>query len=122
MTEEGRRSKRVAERIRATLAVQLTRDLADPSLAGLVITDVSVPDDLAVARVSVRLLVGDSPSARRRVVDHLQRACGRLRRAIGPELGLRRMPELRFLYDDGIDATKHVESILAEIKRESGTR
>jgi ribosome-binding factor A len=118
MTGDGRRTRRVAEALRTHLAEAFGREVADPRLASVVITDVTVSDDLSVARVGVRLLVGDEdPDKRRSMVDSLQRATHRLRRVVAPRLRLRRAPELRFAYDTGHDATRRVEELLDEIHR-----
>jgi ribosome-binding factor A len=37
-------------------------------------------------------------------------------------LGLRSAPELRFIYDDGLDNTTRVEELLAEIDAERRSR
>jgi ribosome-binding factor A len=116
---EARRCQRVAETIKLRLAEVLQRELGDPLLAGLVITEVDVAADLSNARVSVRLLSGDEDPARRKAaLRSLARAGGRIRRALGPELRLRRFPELRFVYDAGHDASRRIDELLAEIARE----
>ncbi len=119
MAEDRRRPGRVAEAIRAELARQFVRELGDPLLASLVVTNVSVTNDLSIADVGVRLLEGDADPARRRAAQkHLARASHRIRRALAPTLGMRRVPELRFRYDTGHDAIQRVEELLAEIERE----
>ncbi len=115
----GRRSQRVAETIRSYLTDALRRDLSDVVLTNLVVTGIEVNDDLAVAHVSVRLLVGDEdPQKRSDVTRRLHRASTRLRRGLAPKLRLRRVPELRFTYDTGLDAERRVEEILREIEQE----
>jgi ribosome-binding factor A len=117
-TSDGRRGKRVAELIRAHLAELLRREVDDPRLAALVITTVEVTDDLMSARIGVRLLVGDDDEkSRKAALKSLAHGAGRLRRLIAPRLELRRSPELRFHYDTGHDASRRVEEILHEIKR-----
>ena len=117
---DARRPRRVAELLRTHLTQSLTREIDDPRLAALVVTAVEVPDDLSVAHVRVRLLVGDDdPKLRRAAVTTLDKAGSRLRRALGPRLGLRRVPELRFSYDEGHDASRRVEELLHEIAEEN---
>ncbi len=116
---DDRRAQRVAEAIKTELASILLRDLGDPLLSSLVVTSVDVAQDLSNARVSVRLLSGDEDPARRKAaLASLARAGGRIRRAISPRLALRRMPELRFGYDAGHDASRRIEQLLAEIEQE----
>jgi ribosome-binding factor A len=119
MTGDNRRARRVAELLRSHLVDALARDVADPRLSSLVVTGVDVPDDLSLARIHVRLLVGDAdPERRRAALKALGRVAPRLRRGLAPRLGLRRVPELSFDYDTGHDATERVEELLREIARE----
>ncbi len=120
MTSDGRRPRRVAEELRAHLGVALRAELADPRLAGIVITRVELGPDLAVGHVFVRLLVGDEdPKRRRGVVRALSGAAARLRRGLGPKLKLRRVPELRFNYDEHPDHRARVEQLLEEIQHDA---
>jgi ribosome-binding factor A len=116
---DARRPKRVAEDIRTRLAEALRRELGDPVLATLMITEVDVSDDLSNARIKVRLLTGESdPKRRADALAHLSRAVPRLKRYVLGGLRLRRAPELRFEYDTGPDAVQRVEELLDEIHRE----
>ena len=119
MKGDGRRAQRVATLLRSYLTEGLAREVGDPRLTSLVVTSVTVPDDLGVARVGVRLLAGDDdPEQRRSALAALGRAASRLRRGVGPRLGLRRVPELQFFYDTGHDASRRVEELLQEIAKE----
>lgn len=116
---ERRRPRRVAEIVQSYLAEALRREIDDPRLSALVITGVEVPDDLSVAHVQVRLLVGgEDARARSAALKSLVRAGARLRRGLGPTLGLRRVPALSFSYDEGLDKARRIEELLQEIERE----
>jgi ribosome-binding factor A len=116
---DARRPKRVAEDIRKRLAEALRREVSDPALAALMITEVDVSDDLCNARIKVRLLTGERDEARRaEALRHLARAVPRLKRTLLGGLRLRRAPELRLVYDTGPDAVMRVEELLQEIHRE----
>lgn len=116
MSEPGRRAKRIAQMIRDHVGAFLISQVGDPRLTQVVVTEVRVSDDLSLAWVRVRLLLGrgdDGP--RRQCINQLQLISGRLRRSMAPALGLRRVPELRFAFDEGYDAQQRVEEILREI-------
>ncbi len=118
--EPGLRAKRVSAQLRARLVELLSREVSDPVLSGVVVTSVELPDDLSIARVKARLLVGGENEARRRqAVRALERAGTRLRRGLGRSLKLKRVPELRFSYDTGIDAAQRVDELLHEIAEDS---
>jgi ribosome-binding factor A len=119
MSDESRRVERVAGLLRAHLTELLRRELGDRELAEVVVTSVEVTKDLSIARILVRsLATGDDAEAREKLIRRLRKAASRLRRALGPRLELRRLPELRFEFDTGGDASARVAELLAEIARE----
>jgi ribosome-binding factor A len=119
MSEDGRRTLRVAGLVQSHLTTALARELGDPELATLVVTHVDVSADLSIVTARIRRLsIEDGPEARQSVLTRLRRATPRLRRALGPALKLRRVPDLRFIYDTGEDARGRVDALLAEIERE----
>jgi ribosome-binding factor A len=119
MNDDTRRIERVAGLVRAHVTELMRRELGDAELAEVVVTSVEVTKDLSIARILVRsLTTDDDPAARKRLMQRLRRAAPRLRRALGPRLELRRVPELRFEFDLGRDASARVAELLAEIARE----
>ncbi len=117
-SSDGRRGKRVAELVRGHFVDVLRRELDDPALAAVVVTNVEVSADLSIASIHVRLLAGDDEQARKRLLTRLKRAQNLLRRALAPRLALRKAPELRFFYDTGHDAEARVAQLLGEIERD----
>jgi ribosome-binding factor A len=116
---DGRRTKRVAELIQRHFADVLRRELDDPRFSAVVVTEVTVSDDLMIASIGVRLLVAEDDARQRKaIVEQLRRAAPRLRRAITPRLELKRAPELRFHYDVGPDAHQRVSELLREVEAE----
>ena len=112
-----KRSVRVAERVRDELAQLLSRRVRDPRAEGVIVSRVEMTDDLGLAKVYFRLL---EPSEARikEAKTGLERAAALMRRELTRALKLRTAPELRFLYDEGLDHQNRVEEILAEIERE----
>lgn len=119
MSEPSQRAKRIAQTIRDHVATYLVSQVGDKRLTHIVLTEVRVSDDLSIAWVGVRLLLGRGTGLeRRQCLKQLQLLAGRLRRSLAPALGLRRIPELRFAFDEGFDAQQRVEEILKEISSE----
>lgn len=117
------RRKRLAGTIRRQLSEELSREVADPRLAALAIQDVEVSGDLSVAKVDVRLMFGgQEPQAREQAMLALERIAPFLRSSLSPVLRMRRVPELRFRYDEGADHRAHIDDVLDEIKREDAEK
>jgi ribosome-binding factor A len=117
--EHGLRAKRVATSIRGRITELIAREVSDPLVSSFVVTAVDLPDDLSVAFIKGRLLIGgDDPKKRTSALRALGRVAGRLRKRLGTSLHLKRVPELRFQYDEGADALERVEELLGEISRE----
>jgi ribosome-binding factor A len=121
--EARTRVRRVEKGLREELASLLAHEVKDPGAAGTVVTRVEITNDLRSAKVHVRLLEGGDDLARRgSLVAALGRATGMLRREVTQRLRLRSAPELRFVYDEGLDNTTRVEQLLAEIDAERKPR
>lgn len=103
----------MADQIRSELALLLAREVHDPGIGFVTLTRVRVSPDLQLARVLYTVL-GDE-QARAASARALERAAPFLRRQIGSRLRLRRVPELKFIYDDSIEGQDRIERILNEI-------
>jgi ribosome-binding factor A len=108
------RPERVAERIKRETAEILENELRDPRLHGIVsVTDVEITPDLSMARIFVSTLAeGD---ARDQILKALSSAAGFVRRRLAPRLGLREVPEVRFLLDTSIEKGTRVEFLLRKL-------
>ncbi|MCU0658965.1 MAG: 30S ribosome-binding factor RbfA [Polyangiaceae bacterium] len=121
---DSHRTARVAERLRAELARILREELSDPRLLDVYVSRAEVTSDLQLANVGIRLsprpgrdAQGDAV-ARKQALAGLQSAMGRVRTLVAQALGLRRALELRFSFDEGLDAQGRVEELLHEIARD----
>jgi len=110
---QGSRPDRVADQIRSELATLLARDVHDPGIGFVTLTRVQVSPDLHVARVHFTALGDDK--ARRNSERALERAAPFLRRQIGSRLRLKRVPELKFVYDESIAGQDRIEQLLNEL-------
>lgn len=107
---------RVEETLRRGIAdALLSGAVSDPRLQGVnfSVTGVKVDTELTLARVFVDLL---SPEHDRKLVlAGLRSAAGVIRRALQGTVHLRRIPDLRFEYDESIAQGLRIESILSEL-------
>ncbi len=110
---QGSRPDRVADQIRAELAQLLTREVHDPGIGFVTLTRVQVSPDLQQARVFYTVLGDDK--ARKNSAGALHRASAFLRRQIGARLRLKRVPELKFQYDEAVAGQDRIDRLLNEI-------
>jgi ribosome-binding factor A len=113
---QGSRASRVGDQIRAELASLLTREVHDPGIGFLTITQVKVSPDLQQARVYYTTIGDDK--ARKESARALGRATPFLRRQVGQRLRLKRVPELSFFFDEAIEKSSRIEQILQELNTE----
>ena len=113
---QGSRPSRVADQLRAEIADLLMREVHDPGVGFVTLTRVHVTPDLQSARVFYTSL--GTENQRRETSRALERASSFLRRQIGARLRLRRVPELKFVYDDSIAGQDRIEQLLQEIHRD----
>lgn len=108
------RAARVSGLIQRVIATAVQRDLRDPRLEHVTITEVRVTNDLQIARVYWTYL-GDSGKEQgqtKRAKQALKQASGRLRAKVGRAAGLRLTPELVFIYDEVPAEATEVEDVL----------
>ena len=116
---QGSRPDRVADQIRGEIGQLLAREVHDPGVGFVTITLVVVTPDLQLARVFYTVL-GDE-NARRNSERALGRAAPFLRRHLGSRLRLRRVPELRFIYDEGVAGQDRIEQLINELHARDNT-
>lgn len=116
------RPTRVAARIKQEAARLVSTELADPRLEGLVVSSVWLSNDLRVAKLFFRIATvargAEHEALKKNAERALERAAGRLRKAITERVGLRVAPELRFVYDAGQEARDRIDALLDEVRRE----
>ena len=108
-----RRQRRVSELIHRELSVLLMREVRDPRLADVTITEVRVTPDLLIARIYYTVL-GDAEQEKE-VAAALDSACGYLRTQLAARVRLRLMPELVFQLDQSAAYGRHIDELLAQI-------
>ena len=109
------RVSRLADEIRDIIAsCFLGGRLSDPRIKDVTITSVVLSPDLQIAKVYYRVYDLESKD---KALEGLVHASGYLRNKLS-SLDLRRIPELKFFYDDGVEKKESIERILYEIKNE----
>ena len=107
------KTRRHAERVRELVA-SLVREIKDPRLGMVTITDARITGDLREATVYYTVL-GDS-AEQAATAAALESAKGMLRSRVGHALGLRHSPSLAFSMDHVLDNVKEIDDLLAQAR------
>lgn len=110
------RLERIADRIRQEMSEMLIKEISDPRLHQVFITDVRVDRELAYAEVYVSAVEGASRS--KEVLAGLNSASGFMRRTLATRVELRAFPRLRFHWDPTPENADHIERLLSQIRDE----
>lgn len=94
----------------------LIKEISDPRLHQVYVTDVRVDRELVYADVYVSAVEGKSRSAE--IVQGMESASGYLRRNLTSRVDLRSFPRLRFHWDPTPENADHIEKILAQLRNE----
>jgi ribosome-binding factor A len=110
MPREFKRSERVGGQLRRELAQLVQKEVKDPGVGFVSISDVEVTRDLAHARVYVTVFEEEKAAES---IDALKRAAGYLRRRLGQEMRIRAVPELHFLHDASVETGARMDELIA---------
>jgi ribosome-binding factor A len=110
------RIARIADRIRNELAEMLVKELQDPRLSGVMVTDVTVDRELAYANIYVSAVEGQERAPE--VLVGLRSASGYIRKALAERINLRSFPRIRFHWDITPERADHIERLLASLQEE----
>ena len=108
------RTDRIDELLRQEIGAILTRDVQDPRIGFVTITDVETAPDLSNARVWVSII--GQPDERAKTMRALEHAMPFVRRELGARIRIRRIPELHVRADDTAERGTRVLRLLAELE------
>ncbi len=111
-----KRAERVKHVIQEELSRILQRDVKDPCVKFVTVTNVKLTDDLREARVLISIM-GEEQD-RESVLSGLQRATGYIRRELGHRLKLKYTPAIIFAFDESLDRQERILDLLDSIHHE----
>ena len=113
MAREFSRTDRVAHEIQKELALIIQREVKDPRLGMVTISDVEVSRDLAHAKIFVSFFE-DNPDKIKGYLKVLNDAAGFMRTLLARRIRIRTMPALRFLYDSTLVEAMRLSKLVDE--------
>ena len=114
---QGKRLERVNQLIKEEVSLLLQRELKDPRLGFVSVTEVAVTPDLRHAKVYVSVL---GPEERWvSTLEALHSARGFVRNWLRRHLDLRTTPEVLFRPDRSMEHAAHIQTLLTELRQRS---
>ena len=105
------RSDRISAELRRLLGTMVHEAVRDHALPSVSVSDVEVTRDFDFATVFVTALLPESATP---AVSALNEMAKDFRRELSKVMRMRRVPELRFKYDDSVDRGERIEALLRE--------
>jgi ribosome-binding factor A len=110
------RQERVKELLKAEVSDIIRREIKDPRLGFVTITDAEVSKDFRHAKVYISVM-GDE-QAKKESLAVLQSAAGYIRGEFGRRAFMRIIPEMTFKLDTAVDQGARIFELLQQVKKE----
>ena len=108
------RTRRMSVRVREIVANVIERQVKDPRLGMVTVTDARLTPDLREATVFYTVWGDDL--ARESTAAALESAKGVIRSAVGKGTGLKHTPSLAFVHDALPDNARHIDELLEKAR------
>ncbi len=119
MAKDYSRTDRVGQQYQREIAIILQREIKDPRVSMVTVSDIEVSRDLAYAKVFVTFF-NDDDSYVKTALKVLNEASGYIRSLLGKRVRARVMPELRFVHDPSLNEGIRMSRLVDEaIRRDS---
>ena len=129
MAKEFSRARRVAQQLQREVAMILQREVKDPRIGMVTVSDVEVSGDLQHAKIFVTFLnyaeQDNEQSDAQRIetgLKGLAEASGYIRILLGKAMQLRVVPELRFAYDKTLVEGMRISNLVSTTIRDDEER
>jgi ribosome-binding factor A len=109
----SQRTDRVDELLRQEIGVLLAKEIADPRIGFVTITDVETAPDLRHAKVWVSIIGGKADQ--KETLRALQHSMGFIRHELGRTLRIKRIPDLHVHLDDSMERGTRLLHMLQEL-------
>lgn len=111
----SRRTRQLGEFLKEEVTEIVRREVSDPRIGFMSITQVDVGDDLRSARIYVSVFGTDEE--REATMAALRSAAGYIRRILKPRMHTRQIPELDFRDDRSMEHAESIARTLNEVRR-----
>jgi ribosome-binding factor A len=109
-----RRQIQVADEIKEIVSVLLQRELKDPRIGFVTVTQVDVSNDFKYSKIFVSVM--GTPEEKRETMAALTSSRGFIRRELASRMTIRFVPEVTFKLDQSIEHSDNINRLLNELK------
>ena len=110
------RQNKMRELLKQEVSDIIRREIKDPRLGFLTVTDAAITADMRHAKIFVTIL-GDEQQ-RKQSMDVLKHAQRFIRNEFGKRVRMKTLPDIQFFYDEAVDRGVRIFELLEEIKRD----
>lgn len=121
MARDYSRTDRVGQQYQREIAQILQRELKDPRISLVTVSEVEVSRDLAYTKVYVTFLNDDEDYVKT-ALKVLNEAAGFVRSLLGKRVRARIIPELRFVHDPSLGEGLRMSRLVADALRKDAER
>src|SRR5262249_29914893 len=115
----GVRKERLEELLRREISDIILREVKDPRIGFVTVTDAEVSNDLSYARVFVSIM--GTPEEREASLKGLNSATRFIRGEFGHRIKLRQVPEVSLRLDTSIQQGARIHELLEQVKHEESS-
>ncbi|MCA1767753.1 MAG: 30S ribosome-binding factor RbfA [Idiomarina sp.] len=115
MAQEFSRTERVRHQLQREIAMILQREIKDPRVSMVTVSDVEVSRDLAYAKVFVTFFQDDDEQVKQ-ALKVLNEASGFIRSLLGKRIKARIVPQLKFQHDASLNEGIRMGKLVAEAR------
>ena len=99
---------KVQDLLHTEIALLLIKDIQNPIIKSVTISEVKVSKDLRYSEIYFTSLSKDNE----KIGIELNKASGFIRKQLSKSIHLKRLPSIRFTYDDTAERSQRIENIL----------
>lgn len=111
------RVEKLQELIKQEMSKMLLKELKDPRIGFVTVTDVEMTGDLREAKIYVSIMGGEEQV--KNSLEGLNSALGFIRHEIGQRVRLRFTPEISFALDTSLDYGDHIQKLLLQVEEDT---
>ncbi|MFW6381268.1 MAG: 30S ribosome-binding factor RbfA [Bacillota bacterium] len=115
-----KRERKVEEFLKEEISDILLKEIKDPRIGFVSLTDVEISGDLKHAKVFVSVYGSDREKIK--TMEGLDQATGYIRKLVGNRITTYHTPELIFKYDDSIEHGVQISELIKKVRQEDKKR